>query len=64
LPKDRKEEMLRLAGMMGRLFAGGLGGERDDFLGGKREVSIILDSRDGASDYSLTNIFLAVDLQP
>jgi hypothetical protein len=46
--------MLRLAGMMGRLVADGLGGERDDFLGGKREVSMLLDSRDGPSDYSLT----------
>jgi hypothetical protein len=58
LPKDRKEEMLRLAGMIGRLVADGLGGERDDFRGGKRGVSIILDSRDGPSDYSLTKHIL------
>jgi hypothetical protein len=49
LLNDKKEEMFRLAGMIGRLVAGGLGGEdREDFLGGKREESILLDRLEGA----------------
>lgn len=44
LPKDKRDERLRLAGRMGRMVAGGLGGEeREEFLGGKREESILLD---------------------
>jgi hypothetical protein len=55
LPKDKKDEMFRLAGSMGgRLGTAGLGGEeREDFLGGKREGSILLDNLDSALDYSL-----------
>lgn len=53
LPKERKDEMLRLVGMIGRLVTAGLGGEgREDCLGGKREESILLDSMDSAFDYS------------
>ena len=56
LPKDRKDEMvvLRLAGRIGRRAGGGLGGEdREDFLGGKPEESILLELLDSAFDYSL-----------
>ena len=36
-------ERLRLAGMAGRIEEGaGRGGERDDVLGGKKEVSIVV----------------------
>lgn len=59
LPKDRKDEMLRLAGMMGLVVAAGLGGEeREDPLGGKREESILLDHWGGAYDYTRTGISL------
>jgi hypothetical protein len=46
LPKESRDERLRLLGMMGRLVAADLGVEerewREEFLGGKREGSIIL----------------------
>jgi hypothetical protein len=64
LPKDNKEVMLRFAGIMGRLVPAGLGGEeREDFLGGKSEDSILLGGLDGAFDYSLTDLSSAVGLQ-
>lgn len=57
LPKDNKEEMLRFAGMIGRPVAAGLGGEeREDFLGGNREDSILRSGLDSAFAYSLTDI--------
>jgi hypothetical protein len=43
LPKDSRDERLRLVGRMGRMVAAGLGvEEREECLGGKREGSIIL----------------------
>lgn len=46
LPKESRDERLRLVGRMGRLVVADLGVEerewRDEFLGGKREGSIIL----------------------
>ncbi len=49
--------MLRFAGIMGRLVAAGLGGEeREDFLGGNGDDSILRDGLDSAFAYSLTDI--------
>lgn len=63
LPKDRNDEMLRLAGMMGLVVAAGLGGEeREEPLGGKLKESILLDHRGGAYDYSKTGISLVAGI--
>lgn len=64
LPKDKKDEMLRLAGMMGRVVAAGLGGEeRKVPPGGKREESILLDYWGSAYHYSRTGISLVVGMK-
>ena len=58
LPNDKKDEMLKLAGKIGRTVAVGLEREeREEDLGGKREESILLVFPDSAFDYSLTAIF-------
>lgn len=63
-PKDKKDEMLRLVGKIGRVVGAGLGGEeREDFLGGKGEESILLDCSDGAIDHSLVDIPFDADLE-